>query len=73
MNLFRRTQPPNRSEQFAATLPPGPLVQHYGALHALLLHLGAEGDVLAVGEHHLREMARYTQEDPWKRGRRRAW
>ena len=38
-------------------LPPGPLSQHLTALHALLCHLGADGDLLKVAEHHLRDIA----------------
>jgi hypothetical protein len=63
---FGRNRPPSASEQWGAQLPPTPLHQHLVSLHALLLHLGAEGDALAVGEHSLREIAVFTQRDPYR-------
>lgn len=55
---------PSVSEEWAQSLPPGPLVAHLTQLHAILLVLGAETapDVLTVAEHSLTEIARYTTE-----------
>lgn len=53
-----------QSQRFMETLPPGPVSAHLHNLHALALYYGATGDGLAVIEHHLHEIARYTQEDP---------
>lgn len=62
-NLFGK-RPPSRSQVWAQTLPPSPLNQHLASLHALLLHLGAEGQALEMGEHHLHEIATFTRIDP---------
>jgi hypothetical protein len=54
--------PRGGSQQFRESLPVGPLVDHLTHLHAMLLALGAEGDLLAVAEHSLKEIAVFTQE-----------
>lgn len=57
-----------RTDEFTATLPRGPLTQHIRQVHAVLIYQcsGLPGDpnALAVAEHCLREMARYTAADP---------
>jgi hypothetical protein len=65
---WRSRQTPNQSQVWARDLPPGPLVQHLTALHAVVTHFGAEGDMLAVAEHHLRDIAVFTQApNPYER------
>ncbi|GAA3510142.1 hypothetical protein GCM10022234_00440 [Aeromicrobium panaciterrae] len=61
--------PVTASERFAASLSAGPLTQHLRSIHALLLHLGAAGDALTLGEHSLREIATYTMHSPYERRR----
>ena len=63
-----RDRPPTRSEEWARSLPPSPLHQNLTSLHALMLHLGAEGDALAFGEYCLREIATYVPipRRPWE-------
>lgn len=52
---------------FLETLPRGPLVQHIGKVHAILLHLYGQANphneaVVEMAEHSLREIAAYTAE-----------
>jgi hypothetical protein len=51
---------------FRESLPRGPLVDHLSSIHALLVHLGAGGDVRKMAEHHLREIAVFTMTQPWQ-------
>ncbi len=50
------------TNEFVGSLPRGPLVQHIGQVHAILMHTGAgrEPNALNIAEHSLRQMAIYT-------------
>jgi hypothetical protein len=51
-------------QRFADSLPTGPLVGHVRSLHSTLIYQGARGDVLAVSERSLRDVAVYTAHHP---------
>lgn len=51
-----------RTDEFLRSLPPTPLRQHIGQLHAILVYTRADHDPNAfeIAEHSLREIARFT-------------
>lgn len=53
-------QPKTPSQAWGSTLPSTPAHSVLVALHALLIHVGATGDVLKLAEHHLHLIAVLT-------------
>jgi hypothetical protein len=59
------------TEQFRASLPRGPLVQHVTQVHHILSLAYMDKNALEMAEHSLRAIAAYTAEQPFAEPRNR--